>query len=348
MNETSMDQAMTTDDEARNDSADALRQHELQSHQQPQISNAGIGCRLAAEREARGWTVEQVASQLNLAARQIQALEHDNFSALPGMASVRGFIRAYAKLLKVDATPLIAMLATESAPPPIEPLHSRRPLTAPFSDEKHLPSNGARPPLSKMAMIAIGVVVLAAAAFVAYQFGGLHLPSMSQTSAEITTSAPSETATASAQSVPETPVQESRESADPSMSVARGNESPPSAPAPSVAPAVPTAVPTAPAAAPAPISAQPEKPAAAGKNTLVLKMREQSWIEVRRVGDAPRGTSNVLMSRLDKAGTTEAIEVTEPVTVTIGNAGGVDATLRGAPVDLKADAKSNVAHLNLK
>jgi cytoskeleton protein RodZ len=346
MNETSMDQAMTAGGETRNDSADALRQHELQSNQQPPISNAGIGCRLAAERDARGWTVEQVASQLNLAARQIQALEHDNFSALPGMASVRGFIRAYAKLLKVDATPLIAMLVTETAPPPIEPLHSRRPLTAPFSDEKHLPPNGARPPLSKPAMIAIGVVVLAAAAFVAYQFGGLHLPSMSQTSAETTTSAPSEIATASTQSVPEMPVQESRELAGPSMSVARGNESPPSTPAsaPSVAPAVPTA----PAAAPAPISAQPEKPPAAGKNTLVLKMRQQSWIEIRRVGDAPRGTSNVLMSRLDRAGTTETIEVTEPVTVTIGNAGGVDATLRGAPVDLKADAKSNVAHLNLK
>ena len=64
------------------------------------------GAELARQREARGWTVAEVADQLNLAARQIAALEADNYAALPGMAIVRGFIRAYAKLLKIDATPL--------------------------------------------------------------------------------------------------------------------------------------------------------------------------------------------------------------------------------------------------
>ena len=68
----------------------------------PKPGRESVGTRLSAEREALGWSVEQVASQLNLAPRQIQALEQDNYAALPGIASVRGFIRAYAKLLKID------------------------------------------------------------------------------------------------------------------------------------------------------------------------------------------------------------------------------------------------------
>ena len=36
----------------------------------------GPGAQLASQREARGWTIEQVATQLNLAPRQIHALDH--------------------------------------------------------------------------------------------------------------------------------------------------------------------------------------------------------------------------------------------------------------------------------
>ncbi len=77
-------------------------------------NTTSLGERLAAERNVREWTIEYVASQLNLAARQIQALENENYAALPGMASVRGFVRAYAKLLKVDPAPLIALIASET------------------------------------------------------------------------------------------------------------------------------------------------------------------------------------------------------------------------------------------
>jgi cytoskeleton protein RodZ len=51
---------------------------------------------------------------------------------------------------------------------------------------------------------------------------------------------------------------------------------------------------------------------------------------------------------LVRAGTTETIEINEPVSVTVGNASGVDASWRGTPLDFKAAAKNNVARLNLK
>jgi cytoskeletal protein RodZ len=68
------------------------------------------GAQLATARNALGWTVEQVASQLKLAKRQIVAIEADDLASLPEPAVVRGFIRAYAKLLKLDAAPLLALI----------------------------------------------------------------------------------------------------------------------------------------------------------------------------------------------------------------------------------------------
>ena len=62
-------------------------------------------------RQEWNWTVEQVASQLNLAPRQILAMEADDYGALPGMAVARGFIRSYAKLLKLDSGPMLAQIA---------------------------------------------------------------------------------------------------------------------------------------------------------------------------------------------------------------------------------------------
>jgi transcriptional regulator with XRE-family HTH domain len=71
------------------------------------------GSKLASARNTLGWTVEQVAAQLKLAPRQIIALEADDYVSLPEPAVVRGFIRAYAKLLKLDATPLVALIAVD-------------------------------------------------------------------------------------------------------------------------------------------------------------------------------------------------------------------------------------------
>jgi len=76
---------------------------------------------------------------------------------------------------------------------------------------------------------------------------------------------------------------------------------------------------------------------------LQLNVREDSWIEIRRSGD-----NRVLLSRLVKAGESETVQVAEPVSVVVGNAAGVDATLRGAPLELKASSKSNVARLTVK
>ncbi len=65
------------------------------------------GLFLRQEREKRGLSVDDVASQMRLSRNQIEALESGDYSVLPGPVFVRGFIRNYAKLLQVDPEPLI-------------------------------------------------------------------------------------------------------------------------------------------------------------------------------------------------------------------------------------------------
>lgn len=339
MSDVSMNHVAPADDGGQQ--AESMQESQERSQEQ-KSTQPSIGAQLAAQREARGWTVEQVAGQLNFAVRQVQALEEDNFSALPGMVIVRGFIRAYAKLLKMDATPLLAMLATEALPPPIESLHSRPQLATPFSDTKRLTSKGVKASQLTPVLLVLGAVAIGIAAFAAYRFGWVQWPTLQQEKGTNTVATTVESAPLPAplSSAPVMPPLESNKVASVPVNTVQGNEIPATAP-----------VATESAANVQPVAAQTqaEKPvAASGQNTLVLKIHEASWIEIRRVSTAAPGASNVLLSRLEKAGATETFEVTEPIIVTIGNAGGVQATLRGEPVKLKPNAKSNIARLTLK
>lgn len=72
-----------------------------------------VGAQLRAAREAQGLTIEQAVQQLKLARRQIEAIESDDFAALPGNTFARGFVRNYARLLKLDAEPFLAALESQ-------------------------------------------------------------------------------------------------------------------------------------------------------------------------------------------------------------------------------------------
>ncbi len=73
------------------------------------------GAVLRAAREDRGLPTDAVAQITRFSVRQIEALERDDYVSLPGITAVRGFVRSYAKFLKIDATPLLAAL--DSAAP---------------------------------------------------------------------------------------------------------------------------------------------------------------------------------------------------------------------------------------
>jgi cytoskeleton protein RodZ len=89
-------------------------------------------------------------------------------------------------------------------------------------------------------------------------------------------------------------------------------------------------------------SETPVAAAASSGNALVLKAREESWIELRRAN------GSVLYKGTIPAGGSETIEIAEPVQLTLGNGPGVDATMRGAPLEIPVDKYSKVVRLSLK
>lgn len=141
---------------------------------------AAPGEALAAAREAMGLSVEQIADQLKLASRQVLAIERGDFDALPNRAVTRGFIRAYAKAVRLDPAPLVAMVEVEGALGHADATVRPTKVTASFQ-ESRFPSLTERNNGKPMGAIIAGVAVLAlAGGAAAWQMGllnSLNLPS---------------------------------------------------------------------------------------------------------------------------------------------------------------------------
>ncbi len=67
-----------------------------------------IGEQLRQARQGRAISLEQAAQATRIRVHYLQALESDAFDRLPSAAQGRGFLRAYAHYLKLDAAPLLA------------------------------------------------------------------------------------------------------------------------------------------------------------------------------------------------------------------------------------------------
>lgn len=74
--------------------------------------------RLREERERRGLDREQVAEDLHVDVRIIEALEAGRFATLGAPVYARGYLRKYAELLELDATQLMSSFEHVTAPPP--------------------------------------------------------------------------------------------------------------------------------------------------------------------------------------------------------------------------------------
>ena len=67
----------------------------------------GPGAQLAQARADLHLALEDVAAKLHLATRQIEALEQDDYSSLPGVTYVRGYLKSYALLLGLSPEPIL-------------------------------------------------------------------------------------------------------------------------------------------------------------------------------------------------------------------------------------------------
>lgn len=71
------------------------------------LDNPGV--QLSVIREQRGYSLEYVASKLNLRVQIIELIESGQFELLPEPVFIKGYLRAYTKLLGVEPEPFIAI-----------------------------------------------------------------------------------------------------------------------------------------------------------------------------------------------------------------------------------------------
>lgn len=77
-----------------------------------------IGSRLRRAREDSGRSIQEIAAELPLRPKILEALENDDFENLPAPIFVRGYLRTYARQLDISPDPLLEAYERHSFPPP--------------------------------------------------------------------------------------------------------------------------------------------------------------------------------------------------------------------------------------
>jgi cytoskeleton protein RodZ len=284
------------------------------------------GVRLRTAREARGESVHEVAFAIKLSPRQVEALENDDFAALPGMAFVRGFARNYARYLGLDAAPLIAgieRLAGAGAPD-LSPIRNA---------EGDLPAGGGgRQGQFPAGMVVVALLVLLGVGWY-FDWFSTEPPPLAELqveSAPVFAPAP----------VEPTPVAPPEPAAGPAPTAS--DASPPVAP-PSLQPAVAeqTAAAVAAPAAETPAAQTSAADAVAGGGQLGFRFGADAWIEVRD------SSGTILHAGTNRAGSSRIVQGKPPFRLIVGNSAKVVLEHDGKPVDLAPHTRGSVARLTL-
>ncbi len=122
------------------------------------MTNAGeyaelsTGAALAAARMALGRTLEDIATETRVPKRHLRALEADEHDALPALPYAQGFVRSFARAVKLDPEAMANRFRAETSKQP----HVPTPSTLEPLDERRLPAGGL------VAATVIGLVILVA------------------------------------------------------------------------------------------------------------------------------------------------------------------------------------------
>lgn len=339
-------------------------------------SQRSAGEMLKRERERQGLTIDEVAVQLNLRPAVVSGLEADQYSEVPIAAYRRGYLRAYARLMGIDETPVVAAYNAQHGD------------TRSDVERRAAPVQRVRKPSRVGAWIfklftllvilgLIGLTLLWWQSRNGNDLLGLNGSSESSVvepmndDASGGNSSPSDDAQDTA--MPPLPEQEDElglvESDAAAVPAGAGDSEPPPGEAPASAASLDdeTATPTSSPAATAD-SVSEDSAAGAGddesvsqadsatptaedsaaqtpavdQRQLSLTFNEQSWTEIY---DA---TDRRILVGLQSAGTQATAEGEPPFRLTIGNASGVELNYRGEAVDLSAHTGgNNVARFTL-
>ena len=83
---------------------------------------SSIGARLRHERELLGMSLEEVSRGTRIPTLSLERIESDRFDDLPGEVFTRGFLRAYARALGLDADEVLAHYGAARRVPHVAPM----------------------------------------------------------------------------------------------------------------------------------------------------------------------------------------------------------------------------------
>ena len=269
-----------------------------------------VGQQLRAAREAKGMSLADVARALKLSTRQIEALEAENWTGLPGMTIIRGFIRNEARLFGLNSDLLMAELDKLNMPLVVDlELKSGTPVS--------IPGESAADRRDYVRVIS-GLIILglAIAAFFLlpqdwWQSSMSALKALSQSNEAVVESEPVASSEEQVSTVEPAVVTQPDQSAISET---------PSEPVP------PAAV----------------DPVPASGNALKFSFTKPAWVEVRdRDGQ-------IIFSRLNQPDTQQIVEGQPPFTLIVGNATYVTLEYKGNAVKLPNRSKDDVSRLSLE
>lgn len=327
---------------------------EVQEHdaEQAQEEKPSPGLVLLKARERLGLSITDVARQLRLSTRQIEAIEADDYERLPGKTFLRGFIRNYAKLLQLDPEPLLGInepdLKSQSIVVPTSKIEfGGKPRFLPFSDHAHRP-------LPKFAIAAAAVILL-------LSWGVYELVQWLPTSSSVEKVEVAEEqapVSPSGENAPAPGLAQMQEDGQPlslPLPAESTGQAASSVPAPLAAPA------QAPATAPSPPPVTSTQPMPAGMapvapatgppvaavaeenaKRLEFVFEDEAWVQVKDKD------GRVLLSQLNPKGSRQTVQGVPPFGLIVGNATHVKVTYNAKQIDLSPHSKMDVARLTLE
>ena len=312
------------------------------------ITFSSIGLTLRSAREEQGLSVEHVAQMLRLSVKQVEAMENDAFSELPGPAFVRGFLRNYCRQLGIDADQLLQRLdpIADARSPELVPLSNARGVM-PVPGRSRVSTR----PLGVIAGVFLLVILLG------WYFDWFEVPVNQPVNQPVEPAAgllapaarPAPAGVVAPPGAPVTVPPETTPAPPPDEPQVRtGAAAEPEAPV-AAAPAPPEVLPPAQQTTTAPLVETPVETApvaalASDEVRLQLRFVGESWFEVRR-GDGERA---LLATGTEPAGSERTVNASLPLSMIIGNASRVEVVFNGEILDLAPHTRGNVARVRLE
>lgn len=282
------------------------------------IGTSGLGlsagAQLRAAREERGLHIAALAASMKVPQRKLEALEADQYDALPDLTFTRALAQSVCRALKVDAQPILDALPTAGDSGRLAQMGTG--INAPFRDRPGRDDSGEPRFWTRPVFWGTAIVLLAAAAMALLPDSWLRAARWFESAAPV---APATTPVVIATPVAVPPVAAASEVGAASTS-------------PVVEPVFPPTAAGASASGPSGISPT---------GILQVHAKTGSWVEVQ---DAQ---GQVLLSRHLKDGERLGVDGALPLRVTVGNATGTTVSFRGQAVDLAPNTLGNVARLQL-